>query len=278
MRANEFVVEHILDETTEQDQILVHVADAATRLVIDIFTGKEKSYRNAAIAFSTDIFMSRKDRLTWLSGIRLDKLYPPEVSDPAINRMLRTVKVRVSEHQHEKSPNALGAYISYTNGSKCIDLYLPMIIQSANEIGHMPANQLRSTLIHEMQHALDDVKSQGKYAADAVKSNNTDDEQARYQNYLKLPYEINARFTQALLDISLQYNKIEGPYRLQDLITNAFKNHNLNVASNKQYKHLAARAYKFFDAMQNSPKRIEPKTLTQKAWAWITSKPMNVIK
>lgn len=278
MRANEFVVENILDETTEQDQILVHVADAATKLVIDIFTGKEKTFRNAALAFSTDIFMSRKDRLTWLSGIRLDKLYLPEVSDPEINRMLRTVKVRVSDEQHEKSPNALGSYISYTNGSKCIDLYLPMIIQTANEVGHMPANQLRSTFIHEMQHALDDIKSQGKYAPDANKDSNTDDEQARYQNYLKLPYEINARFTQALLDISLQYNKIEGPYRLQDLIINAFKNHNLNVASSKQYKHLAGRAYKFFDAIQNSPKKIEPKTLTQRAWAWITSQPTSVIK
>jgi hypothetical protein len=132
-----------------------------------------------------------------------------------------------------------------------------------------------------MQHALDDIKSQGKFDSIDAKvgqRNTAGSIEQRHLQYLKLPYEINARFTQALLDIALQYNKIEGPYRLQDLINNAFKNHNLDVVSNRQYKHLAARAYKFFDAIQNSPKKIEPKSLVQRAWAWITSQPSSVIK
>lgn len=271
--------EEVLDETTEQDQILVHVADAATKRVIAIFTDKESNFLNSKIAFSTDLFISRKDRLTWLSGIRLSDLYLPQVNDPAINRMLQTIKVKMVDYAKDGNPDAMGSYITYENGSKAIELYLPTIIKGARIDGHLPANQIRSTFIHEMQHALDDVKSQGKFDNKAGQSQSaTGSEEQQYRQYLKLPYEINARFTQAILDIALQYNKIEGPYRLQDLIKNAFRNHQLDVASNRQYKHLAVRAYKFFDAMQNSPKKIEPKTLAQRALAWITSSPTSEIK
>lgn len=278
-KAYDTVSEEVLDETTEQDQILVNVADAATRRVITIFAGKESNFLNSKIAFSTDLFISRQDRLTWLSGIRLKDLYLPQVNDPAINQMLQTVKVRMVDSIKDGTPGAMGSYITYENGAKGIELYLPAIVHHAKEIGHVPANQIRSTFIHEMQHALDDVKSAGKFDSKAGQpANKTGDEQAQYLNYLKLPYEINARFTQALLDIALQYNKIEGPYRLQDLIKNAFRNHQLDIVSNKQHKHLASRAYKFFYAMQTKPMKIEPKTLVQRALAWITSQPTAVIK
>ena len=271
--------EEVLDETTEQDQILVHVADAATKRVIAIFTDKESNFLNSKIAFSTDIFITRKDRLTWLSGIRLSDLYLPQVNDPIINRMLQTVKIKMVDYAKDGNPDAMGSYITYENGSKAIELYVPTIIQGAKIDGHLPANQIRSTLIHEMQHALDDVKSQGKFDTKTGQSQKaTGSEEQQYRQYLKLPYEINARFTQAILDIALQYNKIEGPYRLQDLIKNAFRNHHLDVASNRQYKHLAVRAYKFFDAMQRSPKKIEPKSLAKRALAWITSSPTSEIK
>lgn len=279
--AYERVEEEVLDETTEQDQILVNVADAATKRVIDIFSDKESSFLNSKIAFNTDLFMSRKDRLTWLSGIRLKDLYLPQVNDPVINRMLQTIKVRMLDHIKDNNPGTMGSYIEYDSGVKSIELYLPAIINYAKEVGHLPANQIRSTFIHEMQHAVDDIKSQGKFDnidSKAAQQNTAGSVEQRHRQYLKLPYEINARFTQAILDIALQYNKIEGPYRLQDLIKNAFKNHNLDVASNRQYKHLATRAYKFFDAMQNNPKKIEPKSLAQRALAWITSQPTSVIK
>jgi hypothetical protein len=217
--------------------------------------------------------------LTWLNGIRLADLSLPGVSDPEINRMLNRVKVRLSNHYNDKNTNTLGAYVTYDNGSRVIDLYLPRLKEVATEVGHRTPNMIRSTLVHEMQHALDDIKSEGKFDSPAMKKQNkTGDEEQQYRQYLKLPYEINARFTQAILDIALQYNKIEGPYRLQDLIKNAFSNHNLDVASRREYKHLMTRAYKFFDAMQNSPKKIEPKSLAQKAIAWITSQPMSSIK
>ena len=277
--APENLEEEVLDETTEQDQILVNIADAATKRVIDIFTDKESNFLNSKITFNTDLFMSRKDRLTWLSGIRLKDLYLPQVNDPAINQMLQVVKVKMVDYAKDNHPDAMGSYITYENGSKAIELYVPTIIKGAKIDGHLPANQIRSTFIHEMQHALDDVKSQGKFDSKAGQSQSVaGSEEQQYRQYLKLPYEINARFTQAILDIALQYNKIEGPYRLQDLIKNAFKNHNLDVASNRQYKHLAVRAYKFFDAMQNNPKKIEPKSLAQRALAWITSQPTSVIK
>jgi hypothetical protein len=94
MRINEIITESVLDETTEQDQILVNVADAATRRVIDIFSDRESNFLNAKVA-TGDIFLSRKDRLTWLSGLRLKDLYLPQVNDPEIVRMLQTIKVKI---------------------------------------------------------------------------------------------------------------------------------------------------------------------------------------
>lgn len=271
--------ESIVNETTEQDQILVHVAEAATQRILDLFADKESNFLNAKVAFDPSLFLSRRDRLTWFSGLYLKQLYLPEVSDPTINRMINTVKVRLSNHYKDEQPSVLGSYIIYDNGAKAIELYLPRIEEVASEVGHVPADMIRSTFIHEMQHALDDIKSRGKFDSEAGQpKSTTGNQQQQYIQYLKLPHEINARFTQAILDIALQYNTVEGPHRLQDLITKAFANHNLNVASKREYKHLMSRAYKFFDAMQRSPKKIEPKSLAQRAIAWITSQPASTIK
>lgn len=60
---------------------------------------------------------------------------------------------------------------------------------------------LTSELVHELRHALDDIKSSGKFLqgkkTSTPRSTNTDPRSA----YLSLPLEINARFSQAIHSI-----------------------------------------------------------------------------
>lgn len=57
-----------------------------------------------------------------------------------------------------------------------------------------------SKLIHELRHALDDVKSGGKFLQ-GKKTITPRSHSSKESEYLSLPYEINARFSQALKDI-----------------------------------------------------------------------------
>lgn len=274
--------EQVLDETTEQDQIIRIIASKATEKIINIFLGKESNFVNADIALG-DVFISRRDRLTWLSGLPLSKLYLPQTNDPVVNAMLGSVKIKMIDGYDRGNPNSLGAYVKYEGGLQVIELYLPAISESEETMGMTAADRIQSVLIHELTHAMDDVKSAGKYSkthwvkgADDTSPMTKDDD--RYQQYLRSNHEINARFLQALLDISINYHHVEGPHRLQDLIKSIFAKHRLDVATDKQMKRLMSRAYMYFDAIQNSPKKAEPKSLAKRAWAWITSGASHEIK
>lgn len=59
------------------------------------------------------------------------------------------------------------------------------------------AKNLQSELVHELQHALDDIKSNGKFLV-GKKSSTPKSGATPTSKYLSLPYEINARFSQAI--------------------------------------------------------------------------------
>ncbi len=114
--------------------------------------------------------------------------------------------------------------------------------------------ELISVLTHEIQHALDDYKSQGK----ALRGQRADD---TYQTYLRRPQEINARFAQALIDIvngemlSLkQIGRVGTAQESKEVIRIALSNQNLGRGlfpkgeeGQRQYNRLFSRAYKFYD-------------------------------
>lgn len=194
--------------------------------------------------------------------------------------MIEVTQIRLAKEYNDNDKRTLGSYSEYTDRSKIITIYIPAIIDrvEAKQTFRSVAEEMQNTLIHEMQHCIDDLKSEGKYASKRL-ANTELSSQDDYMNYLKLPYEINARFTEALLDIATAYKTIEGPHRLQDLIKKSFDDSRLAVAVNpRQYKRLVTRTYKFFDALQNKPINIVPKSLAQRALAWITSSPTTEIK
>lgn len=124
-------------------------------------------------------------------------------------------------------------------------------------VRHKP--ELVTTLAHEIQHALDDFKSAGK----AMKK---PEGYAGYKDdfaaYLKLHPEINARFTQALLDIvdaearsKFSIGRVGTPREtMTQVVPLVFQKHKLNktLLDDKQLRRLLSRAYKFYDEVKDT--------------------------
>lgn len=68
-------------------------------------------------------------------------------------------------------------------------------------------NNYSKYIIHELQHWYDDVRSNGKYGDNEV---TMDDKEISKDEYLKLPYEISARFTDTLYKMKIkQFKSVE---------------------------------------------------------------------
>jgi hypothetical protein len=112
-----------------------------------------------------------------------------------------------------------------------------------------------STILHELQHALDDLKSGGRVLDKYVRP--TDD----FQSYLKHPTEINARFSQALWDLATNYETVARSDVYKAIKTNLAQHRlsNVEVENPKEYKRLITRAYKFLsDVSQIIDKKEKP--------------------
>lgn len=100
-----------------------------------------------------------------------------------------------------------------------------------------------STVLHELQHALDDLKSSGKVMSDYT------DATTDFKKYLQHPTEINARLSQALWDMASKYDTItKGD--VYSKVTGMLKANRLTpeiIPNPKQYKRLIVRSYKFLD-------------------------------
>jgi hypothetical protein len=102
-----------------------------------------------------------------------------------------------------------------------------------------------STLLHELDHALIDLKSRGQ----AMGNYATPTDKDSYKVYLQHPMEVNARFAQSLWDLAVRYDKISKD-NLLPTIKNVFNANQINqevITDPKKYKRLIVRSYKFLD-------------------------------
>ena len=137
---------------------------------------------------------------------------------------------------------------------------------------------LASTIAHEVQHGIDDLKSrkglsvktdqldlelshgdQGKAFKYKQSAGATDNAQ-KYQSYLAMPHEVNARFTEVINDIKQRIEKEDiqniGSAGLSDLARSAFKQHYMhevfpNGAKDPGYKRLLSRVYAWISKYYN---------------------------
>jgi hypothetical protein len=122
-------------------------------------------------------------------------------------------------------------------------------------------HRLETGIAHEMQHAVDNFKSKGNN----TKILNQDDLDSK--DYINLPNEINARFTEVLIQLLKTKPNIE---ILEPVIILLFNQYDLskdifynNYKSQQKYNRLLRRAYKFYIEVQKLPK-IDKKTWVDK--------------
>lgn len=131
---------------------------------------------------------------------------------------------------------------------------------------YLGSNALKSTVAHELRHALDDYKSD--FRANASKKytnpknpayrNVTDDPELGDVNYLAEPAEINARFIQVLLDMvsvigrAVKIDKADGDALIDKYLKKSMKQHKITdlfpeKEKSRDYKRLMKRLTDFID-------------------------------
>lgn len=155
--------------------------------------------------------------------LSLQGLYSAD--EPAIANLVQTVKVKI-DSKFDRS------------------LYNPktkeVLLRLQTNLG-----QMQSELVHELQHALDDLKSQGKFRNEKG-------------DYYGRQSEVNARLTQAINDIENALSKIKmknpdfsNPVirnNVEKLIHNYLRIHKLTDQyglDNKRYRRLVSRIYQY---------------------------------
>ena len=258
MRYHEIIV-----ETAEENQIINLIAKAAADSVGDIvrrkipaFDGKEQ------IDYST-----LSD-----AGYPIQDMKIPEIESPTLKNALSDLKIVLRYEPHKSSDLDMGGY---SVNSNAIILNVPDIKTWADYKNKSFDSVVQQTLAHEIQHSLDKSKSGGA----ALKRNEkTASASTDFAGYLNLPHEINARFTEALLDISRDFADLRErgadmtTDELVKLIKQKFADNRLDKLESEKLKRLYGRVYQFYQAEMNSPKSIEADSLAARARNWIMGK------
>lgn len=164
--------------------------------------------------------------------------------------------------QEESEENELGAF--FPPPHQMINLNLELILNRGRSSA--------SILLHELQHALDDYKSNGRaFYAQKYADHNQD-----VKAYMAHPMEINARFAQSLWDMAAQYETIARSDVYSAITTNLEK-HKIRATDfpdQKAYKRLISRAYKFLSEVgqvidmkqENKPTFVQKVKYLIKKW------------
>ena len=273
MRAQEFV-----QETTGEMQQVNVLAGRTVAALMEIL----KTNKPAKLGYSwRDLVVGPRLQLQMYAGIPLKNLNIPRSSDPVINKLINSVSIRID---FEKVVGDQLNTASYVHGDSRTIVIRPNAAQVlADHQGISIEDAMHNDIAHEMQHAVDDIKSGGVALNDpnpknAANVKSTSD----YEQYLKLPYEINARFAQSAAQIArgIANGQINSANLANSIKLTMDHNDLVDIFKDKPkaYQKLAKRLYLFFQAELASPKKVEPGTLFAKVKSWLTGRPHEVIK
>lgn len=271
MRLDDFVV-----ETAEENQIVNLISERLAQVITDTLNQKRTWLKTLSKYLTMNPFTDF-EKMTLL-GVKVNELGLPEVRSPDLRNTLENLRLLVELDPKTEDKTSKGAY---DLDHHAIIVNIPAISAYATLRDNDSTHILQSTISHELQHALDNVKSQGRgITPDNPNLDWKKDPKGSWKSYAGKQHEVNARLQQALLDIAFQMRNLSGPQRLDLLIQRAFDKHSLDkdILDDAKYNRLLSRAYKFFQAEQQNPKRIEPKSLAQRALAWVQGGPSEEIK
>lgn len=247
----------LVTETAEENQIINLISKAAADSVGDIVRRKIPDFDSGEqIDYST----------LGDAGYPISDMKIPEIDSPALKQALSDLKIVLRYEPHKSSDLDMGGY---SVNSNAIILNVPDIKTWADHKNRSFDSVVQQTLAHEIQHSVDKSKSGGA----AIKRNaDTASASTDFAGYLNLPHEINARFTEALLDISRDFAQDMTTDELVKLIKQKFADNRLDKLDGEKLKRLYGRVYQFYQAEMNSPKSIEADTLATRARNWIMGK------
>jgi len=256
--------EEQLDETTHESQLINLISKRAAEEIFKMLRKKESTLANL---IAPDM---KRDKLKFW-GISAEKLGVPYVNDPVLGPVLHHAKFRAADYVDSINRKRIASYDPSTHD---ITVHYPAIVRAAKDLDYETQEFLAKVIAHELQHAVDNFKSKGK-TFDTKKT-----------SYATLPYEINARFQEALMNITLAFDDAKKKGRVPDrknlpaFIDSTFKHNNISEflpKDGKRYKRLVARAYKFFDAELNNPKKEQPLSIVKRAMNYILEKPTSSV-
>lgn len=230
--------EVVLDEDIAETKDLMSIAHYVAKWMM---SEKHKNAFNAVDATLKEIEQISGNPIPpiksyWIKWL-LFKPIPEHTNDP-----LRFIANHPSSNSRE-----LGYYMPVP--SHIININLDLL----EKTNRNPA----STILHELQHALDDLKSGGRAFLSTPYKQPKDD----YQAYIKHPMEVNARFSQALWDLATNYETVARS-DVYSAITNNLEQHRIksqDFDNPKEYRRLITRAYKFLaDVSQIIDKKEKP--------------------
>jgi len=224
MRISE-ITDHILNETVQEERELQDIASYVAGIL-------SKKPRRGPLTL---------EDLEDISGKR-----SPSVISPVVHSMLDGTSFYMFNDRD--NPRHRG---EYDTANSAIGLNVAGLIGKAK---WTVRSKMESTLVHELRHALDYYKSRTK-ALPPRPQMGDDVTGDQYDEYVRYHEEINARFSQALMDMSKA--KID-PRFLEHEIKEIFSKHQLSPRmfkwdtrkGQKQYNRLLTRAYSFYQELQ----------------------------
>lgn len=168
-------------------------------------------------------------------GLPIKNIVTPSFNEPKINEIVNKVELCNATLRADELSDSLGAF--GLDGS--IYLNIPLFDN---------IDEIYTVLIHELRHALDWCKRPSKH-----NQSHSGTTHLPKEKYLINQDELNARFTQAILDIN---NDMPADIsQLPNIIIKHFSTHRLieifpDKKNDPRYKQLVKRAVKFFEAQQ----------------------------
>ena len=256
--------EEQLIETAEESQLINLISKSAAAEICKMLRKKESALANL---IGPDI---RRQNLE-IYGISAEKLGVPYINDPILGSVLHHAKFRVANYLDPVRRNRIASYDPSTHD---ITVHYPAIIRDAKDYGYDTEPFLAKILSHEIQHAVDDFKSKGKMFS------------TKKTSYDTLPYEINARFQEALMNMTIEFDRARKEGKTLDLVhlpafIDGALRHNQIVQflpkTGRRYKQLVKRLYKFFETELNNPKQEQPLSIAKRAMNYILGKPTGTV-
>lgn len=247
--------EDIIDETAEDNKNIYLISKSIADYIIDII-GRKKNL--------LQLLYSKQDPMIEVvqGGIHGSEIPIYKTKDTGLNYVAKNMNYEVFFDKRSSRKTLGRADADYTDGPPRIRISIPAVKYTAKNIMTQDFKlQLISTIAHELQHALDDFLSSSR----ALKTTKQQQQQLRhsYDVYLKLPYEVNARFQEAMVslgkliaDKQLQMYNLSSPIDFESIksfipkaIEYVFKLNKLDKLykhDDPKYKRLVNRAYLFF--------------------------------